>query len=520
MEKNIFGYPIVKQQTMDKFFKQRPQPMSNDRYNWIVKQLEKLDVPIPVDYDEDLLDYEIPIPPLLGNNIYEHYELASQQYIGDSVNLMDRFIKTNVPEFPGTLLEYSKGKLLFNGQELTAGWNKILFEDWSVSKVKEPEEKIFIFDTETFVKYHNYPIMGTAVSDKAYYLWLAHEVLVPTISPRLWDQSKFIPVGTGKTIIGHNINFDRVRTQAAYELDNIHDNTWLCTQAMHIKTSGLARGQRYFFALKNKNPDDLDAKEKKLIKYSPDWSDQGATNSLVQCFNYYVAEWSHHDKLTLKDKKVRELFVTATSMNEINQHIVKLTNYALLDVYYTFLLAKYLWPRYRDGSPSYTSIAGHSFLISSKIPITNNWDKWINNCEKIYQERLNESSQIITDIAKGLYQKWLKLYQMDLNKLEESIRSDGYDILLDGGTEEEVIEFIEKYPILMDELYDKKKDKYKSTLCYNKNGSFKKPNINKLVQLYTLLKPDWNYFSASIYRNDPWYNQLKWEPSKYLGKWT
>ncbi len=520
MEHNIFGYPIVNPKSMDRFFGRRPYRMKEDQFQWIKSKLNSLDVPIPVDYNKDLLNYEIPVPPLLGKNIYEHYELAAQEFIGDSVHRVDNFIKTNVPEFPCPLLEYKSGKLLFNGQEIKSGWTKIDYKTWSIEPVSVPEEDVFIFDTETFVKHHNYPIMGTAVSSKAYYLWLAKEVLAPSLPPNLWDQQNFIDVGEDNVIIGHNVSFDRVRTKRAYDLNKRHDNIWFDTQSMHISTSGLASGQRYFFALKNKNPKDLDAKERKLIKYSPDWSDKGSTNSLVQCFNFHVAEWSQHDKLTIKDKKVRDLFVTANNMKEIHHHIVKLTAYALLDSYYTFLLAKYLWPKYRESSPSYTSLAGHAYLLGSKIPVTNKWLDWISNCELIHQDLLNESSQTITEIAHALYEKWNKLFKMDINKLEDCIRKDGYDILLDGGTEQQVIKLIEEHPILKDELYDKKNNKYKSTLCLNAKGKYRRPNNNTLVKLYTLLNPNWVMFSKAIYKNDVWYNQLDWFPSKYLGKWT
>ncbi|MDX1370964.1 MAG: hypothetical protein R3321_00750 [Nitrososphaeraceae archaeon] len=519
MDKNIFGYPIINRDSMDKYFGQRPKELSPDNYKTIVKQLRKLDVPIPVDYDENLIDYEIPIPPLLGNNIYEHYEEAAKKFIKPSVDNIDEFIKNDIPQFPSSLLEFKNGQLLFNGCHIKPGWTKFFFKDWSVKPVDVPEEEVFVFDTETFVRWHNYPIMGTAVSSEGYYLWLAREVLTPSLTKDLWDQQHFIPVGKNKTILAHNSSFDRVRTQEAYVLGK-SPNIWFDTLSCHVCTSGLASGQRYFFALKAKDFEDLSNKEKKRVRYAPDWSDKGSTNSLVQCYNFHVAEFTHHEKLTIKDKKVRDLFVTARRMEDINAELFKLTVYAINDVYYTFLLAKYLWPKYRENSPSYTSLAGHAYLLGSKIPLTKNWKSWITNCESIYNELQKESSSLITQISKGLYDEWIKRFQLDLKNLEKSIRDNGYDILLDGAEPEKAIEFIESHGVLHPELWDKKNKKWKSTLVLNKDGKFRKPSINRLISLYTLLNPNWAVISNSIFKDDVWYNQLDWSPSKYLGKWT
>lgn len=498
---------MLKQSLRDRVFGEGKKPplITKDALSKAKELLAKFDISVPVNSTSQLYDGDLPLPELLGDDIRQHFELAAKEFIGDQVDLIDQYVKTKeLPPFDINKLVYRRGWTRYE-------W---INNDWVSQSVQTPTEKLFIFDCETFVKGGSYPVIGTAISDKALYVWLAKEIIEKNLFNRdEWDQFGLIDVGEDNVIIGHNVSYDRIRSKRAYDLTKQPDNYWLDTMSMHISSSGLASGQRYIYTVKEKvkrTPEKVTEKEMLISNVNPSWYHYGSTNSLVECYNHHVVGGSFFkDELTITDKKTRDLFVSANTMNDLQADKTKLIDYAIKDVYYTAELAKAVWPKYRRATPSYVSYAGHVYLLTSKIPLVDNWEEWIGDCESIYQEQLGEISTIVNDIVRDLMVKWSDLFKQDLDTLEGLFIDQGYELFLKA-TDRSVVDSF----LLGKSTFN--------SYFYTPKGNFRKFKpfpVNKLVEIADKLHINWYVKTKTLFEDDLWYSQLDWSPCYYKSKW-
>lgn len=354
------------------------------------------------------------LPNLKGRDLEEHFEAIALEQLGDVPSLAQQFVDCDLPPLPPRLT-----------LQLNPGWTRYSQgpKGWEVTSVPYPMEKVFTFDTETFVQGGSYPIIGTAVSPEACYLWLAPEFVNPTLPQEEWSQYNMVPVGTDRLIIAHNASYDRIRTQEAYSLDKEVENYWLDTLSMHIATCGLAAGQRWLYVLANKDPELLTDEEKRRLRYKPQWLGKGATNSLVECYNFHVYEarkWNGDGaahRMELSDKAIRDVFVKASTLQEFQPLIIDLIYYALKDSWYTAELFQYLYPRYRDSTPSATALMGHFYLAASHVPANERWYEWIDQTETKFNELVSEMSAISRRLLDREVNQWIELFNEERSTL-------------------------------------------------------------------------------------------------------
>jgi DNA polymerase gamma 1 len=403
MRTTDLGYPTLGDEIHERVFgnKER-EKISQKSLNTIKANLQRHGISVPISSEVNYYEGELPLPQLRGNNLAEHFENIAKEQIGHYLERAEMLSRCDIPPFPPMeCIRYSPG------------WTKYTLssDKWEVEAVPFPEETGFCFDTETFVFGGNFPIIGTALSDKSYYLWLASELLDPELPEKGWDQFRMIPVGKNRFIFGHNIAFDRIRSQEAYTLEgNGPENFFFDTLSAHVGVSGLASGQRWIHALDGKDFDLLTEKEKKILRRKPKWFFRGSTNSLVACYNYHVAAQGGFfgDKEPLDEgaKEVREIFVKAESLQEIKDCLEDCIEYALKDVKYTFELFQALWSKYRNSTPSDVAMCGHYHLSGSIIPLASNWGDWVDNVETVYQNHIEEMTKICKDLMWDLLESW------------------------------------------------------------------------------------------------------------------
>lgn len=416
---NELGYPILCEGTRSAVFGDLSEkPVDENKLGKAQARYESLGIPVPVKYSEGLYEGEVPVPELLGSNIIEHFEAAAESMVGDYVREADRFANSKLPEIPGP------ENLVFQ-----PGWTRyepLPSEEggWKISRVDYPQEKVFTYDTETYVSGGAYPIIATCVSLEATYVWLARELVNPDTPVEDWDSYKLVPIGKGRTIIGHNISYDRVRCQEAYSLESEDpENFYIDTLSMNIAVSGLAGGQRWLHVLAGKDRELMTEEEKKKLRIGVNWLDKGAMNSLVACYNYHVhleKEWLGlpTKKLESDDKKARNIFVTAECIHEIHEVLEESVAYAVKDAFYTAELFQSLWPKYQDSSPSMVAMSGHYLLAGSRIPLVPDWEDWKDSCESVWGKNNDRMTEICVNLAKKAYEEWLPLYQKDLEEVK------------------------------------------------------------------------------------------------------
>lgn len=403
MKTTKLGYPILSDDLHEKIFgSSYEEELTDKKYNRIVADLRRQGLEAPIKEGGDHYSGDLPLPSLLGGDLKEHFEKIAEKQIGRYVEIAESLAECEIlPLPPPEVIEYR------------SGWTRYSVEggEWEVEAVDRPLEMGFVFDTETYVNGGNFPIIGTVLSEEAYYVWLAPELLDPELPEGEWGQYGMIPVGKDRFICGHNISFDRIRSQEPYTLDgNGPDNFWFDTLSAHVGVSGLASGQRWIHAIAGKDFEVLTEEEKKILRRKPTWFFRGSTNSLVACYNYHVASsggfFGDSDPLDEGDKVIREVFVKSTSMAEINEKLEECVDYAIKDARYTMELFQAIWPKYRNSTPSLVGLCGHYHLNGSIVPLCDNWNEWIREVERVYSEHIEEMTKICKDMMWSLLNGW------------------------------------------------------------------------------------------------------------------
>jgi DNA polymerase gamma 1 len=429
MRKTSLGYPVLDDALHSRIFgKQQPQEMSRLSQQKAQNLLKGFGIQTPVDYPENLYDGDLPLPELKAEALKEHFEEIAKDQIGEYKELADEFSSAKLPELPPV------DKLVFK-----PGWTRYTNSrgKWKTESVPYPLEKAFTFDTETYVHGGAFPIIGTALSAKAVYVWLASELIDPSIPEEQWDQHSLIPIGEGRFVAGHNISYDRVRAREGYSLDRTKpENFYFDTLSAHIGVSGLASGQRWLYVLAGKDPENLTDEEKRKLRYAPKWLDEGSTNSLVATYNFHVYEvrkffGDNVEPLGAGDKAVREIFVKATHLSQIRQMLTEAVDYAIKDAFYTAELFQAIWPKYLDATPSLVALCGHYHLNGSIVPLVPQWEEWIQNVESVFEEHNQEMTKLCQGLVWTYYEEWRDRYFAEPGMVERWVAKDPWLSQLD-----------------------------------------------------------------------------------------
>jgi len=433
MRINSLGYPLISETLRGQIFgTQKPPVCTPQLKRKATSLLKQFGIQTPVDHPANLYDGPLPLPPLQGNTLAEHFEAIAEKQVGRYKTLADEFSTATLAPLPPP-----------EEFRFEAGWTRYAWvEDeyagaWYIEHVDYPLEDAITFDTETFVTGGSFPIIGTALSAEAAYVWLASELLDPTIPQDLWDQYSLIPIGKNKFVAGHNISYDRVRAREGYSLEGTRpENFYFDTLSAHIGVSGLAGGQRWLYVLAGKDSESLTPEERRKLRYAPKWLDQGATNSLVEVYNFHVAAVRKYfgedvTELGAGDKAVRDVFVKATNLSQITQVLTAAVDYALKDAFYTAELFQALWPKYLDSTPSLVGLCGHYHLNASVVPLVPDWEEWIERVETVYHAHNDEMTQICKDLVWANYDEWRDLYFAEPGMAERWVAKDPWLCQLD-----------------------------------------------------------------------------------------
>ena len=228
MQKTKLGYPVLSDDLRNKVFgKDKSQEMTRLSKQKAESLLNRFGIPTPVDHPDHLYNGSLPLPNLRGDYLKEHFETVATDQIGQYKEWANQFSTCSLPPLPPPEV------FVFE-----PGWTrytKTTKGEWVTEYVEYPLEDAFTYDTETFVKGGAFPIIGTAVSEKAVYVWLAKETIHPETPEEEWDQHDLIPIGTNRFVVGHNISYDRVRAREGYNLNKTRpENFYFDTLSAHM----------------------------------------------------------------------------------------------------------------------------------------------------------------------------------------------------------------------------------------------------------------------------------------------
>jgi len=480
MQFNEQGYPVLSDSLHQHIFGscRRPtaKPASLQRSQ---ATLKRFNISVPVDYPDNLFDGDLPFPELMGDDIHEHFEAMDDEFVGHHIEEADKFAECKLPACPG-----------YDDIVFSPGWTRYTLVEgvWSAESVPHPMEKAYVYDCETFVTAGAFPVIGTALSSEAAYIWLAAEMCDPLLPIEDWTSTSLIPLNENAFVVGHNVSYDRVRARNGYTLDNTEpENFYFDTLSAHIAVSGLASGQRWLYVLAGKDQEDLTEEEKRKLAFRPKWAEAGATNALVNVYNFHVAAvrdfFGQDDVHWMKDadKEIRDVFVKATSIDQLANRR-DLVSYAMDDAFYTSELFQALWPKYKESTPSKVGMAGHYFLNGSRIPLAPSWEKWIDQVEKVFKKHNEEVSSILREVIDKYVAEWQKHLETDIAVAEAAWEEGEYDEL--------ELDF----------------------------GKRKTITIDLVLKAMDRDCIDWRHECDAWLNNDPWLSQLDWTPKSYRGK--
>ncbi len=209
---NAFGVNLVSPATHEELFgkTQSPNVLSDEPLQSALAHLSEFAIKPSKSVTEDNVD--LPMPKLYGT-VEEHFFKIGQDQIQPYLNLIERFQEnfSFLPKLP-TGSEWA----------FEPGWTQYK-SDGSCQKVPCPQEDLLVFDVEVCVKEGQWPVIATALSDRAWYSWCSPRLTASESASdgprvRLDDLIHMEGSNAARLIIGHNVSYDRARIREQYEL--------------------------------------------------------------------------------------------------------------------------------------------------------------------------------------------------------------------------------------------------------------------------------------------------------------
>ncbi|KAI8813655.1 DNA polymerase gamma [Cladochytrium replicatum] len=315
----------------------------------------------------------LPLPPLSGSNIQDHFRIIAQEQIEEYEKLINVLVSNDCPPMPTTW-----------SREL--GWTRYDPSTGEAVSVDYPGEDALVFDIETIAVESNghYPVIATAASDKYWYSW---------VSPSLFTEEPIrdmIPLGRPdhrRVVVGHHVAFDRARVGEEYRLEP-SKTAWMDTMSLHSAIGGLSTQQRPSWMKYKKLREEADTNAEAihdLEQHERLWHLMSSNNSLKSVAQLHLEDFT-------VDKEIRtDLFFKGTRQ-KVREQFQEAMAYCAKDVEVTFRLFQRLYVPFRKKCPHPVSLAGIIHMGKGYLPISNGWDEYVNGAEAKhleYQEKID-----------------------------------------------------------------------------------------------------------------------------------
>ncbi|KAG0719725.1 DNA polymerase subunit gamma-1, mitochondrial [Chionoecetes opilio] len=333
---------------------------------------------------------EIKLPKLESNDLDQHFRVIAEDQCFHYKELLNTLIGDDLPSYPSQW-------------EFTPGWTRYNI-DGSSSPVDYPECCAVVFDVEVCVKEGNQPTLATAVSNKYWYSWCSEALIHPNSHPERNEVAmrELIPLETPsgsdspRVVVGHNVSYDRLRVCEQYLLEET-PLRFVDTMSLHIAASGLVSEQRALLMKNNKSEQ----------KVRLPWMSVGCQNSLDEVYKFYC----RNEKGL--EKSIRNIFVNG-SLSNIREDFQNLMSYCASDVRATHKVLVKLLPLFFERFPHPVTFSGMLEMGSTFLPVTRNWEKYIEAAEFQYHQiesLLNE--ELVKQVQASLNYTKDKEYEND-----------------------------------------------------------------------------------------------------------
>lgn len=318
----------------------------------------------------------IEVPSLLGDDLEEHFQKIGRHMSEPYLGMSQRFIRNEPAPVPHKWI-------------LNSGWMRYSSDGTAPVPVEHPLEAVIVFDVEVLYNIHEFAVLATAVSDKAFYSWISPWLLGETSNER-----QLIPLGTHEqVVIGHNVGYDRKRVKEEYSL-KASKKFFMDTMSLHIATNGMCSQQRPTWMKLRKSVEsrDEDASDNALdyqLKNEP-WFFHATKNSL--------AEVVEHNLNIKVDKSERDLF-GILDREGVCGRLNELLSYCARDVLYTKSIFNILLPGFLKLCPHPISFGALRSMSSQFLPVNEEWEKYAQNAESLFQKIHHSINDKLADLA-------------------------------------------------------------------------------------------------------------------------
>uniref|UniRef100_A0A8D3BJQ9 DNA polymerase subunit gamma-1 n=1 Tax=Scophthalmus maximus TaxID=52904 RepID=A0A8D3BJQ9_SCOMX len=348
-----------------------------------------------------LPDVELKLPQMYGGNVDEHFRVLAQS---QSLPYLEAAIELQQAELPPMPREW----------KWEVGWTRYGPNGESL-KVDFPDESALVFDVEVCVTEGRCPTLAVAVSPTNWYSWCSKRLveeryswsdqltladLIPLETPM---NSAYPPRGQWKNrlVVGHNVSFDRSFIKEQYLLQS-SKMRFMDTMSLHMAISGLTGFQRTLWMAnrlgKRRGLQEVKEHIKKAGQRregpmigSWDWVNISSINNLADVHALYVGG-------PPLQKEARETFVKG-SMMDVRNNFQELMQYCAMDVQATHQVFTEQLPLFMERCPHPVTFAGMLEMGVSYLPINQNWDRYLEDSQDIYEELQREMKKSLMTLA-------------------------------------------------------------------------------------------------------------------------
>ncbi|XP_026221439.1 DNA polymerase subunit gamma-1 [Anabas testudineus] len=353
-----------------------------------------------------LPNVEMKLPQMYGKNIDEHFRILAQK---QSLPYLEAAIKLQQAELPPMPQEW----------RWEVGWTRYGPSGES-QRVDFPEESALVFDVEVCMSEGQCPTLAVAVSPTNWYSWCSKRLIEERYS---WSNqltlADLIPLETPinsvrpprgqwkeRLIVGHNVSFDRSHIKEQYLLKGSKVR-FMDTMSLHMAVSGLTGFQRTLW-MANKLGKRRGLQEvKEHIKRagqkrdgpmigSWDWVNISSINNLADVHALYVGG-------PPLEKEARETFVKGTMM-DVRNNFQELMQYCAMDVQATHQVFTEQLPLFMERCPHPVTFAGMLEMGVSYLPVNQNWGRYLEDSQDIYEELQREMKKSLMALADDVCQ--------------------------------------------------------------------------------------------------------------------
>ncbi|XP_068458822.1 DNA polymerase subunit gamma-1 [Clinocottus analis] len=348
-----------------------------------------------------LPEVELKLPQMYGNNIDEHFRVLAQK---QSLPYLEAATTLQLADLPPMPQEWS----------WAVGWTRY-GPNGESQKVDFPDESALVFDVEVCVTEGRCPTLAVAASSTNWYSWCSKRLIEERYS---WSSqltlADLIPLETPinsarppggqwkeRLVVGHNVSFDRSFIKEQYLLKGSKVR-FMDTMSLHMAISGLTGFQRTLWMAekmgKRKGLQEVKQHIKKVgrKKEGPmigswDWVKISSINNLADVHALYVGG-------PRLQKEARETFVKG-SMTDVRNNFKELMQYCAMDVEATHQVFKEQLPLFMERCPHPVTFAGMLEMGVSYLPVNQNWGRYLEDSQDIYEELQREMKKSLMSLA-------------------------------------------------------------------------------------------------------------------------